>query len=246
MMVTQRVDNGVCRIELHLDLKRTFDPFSKIPQMTFLKGQARRKPVAIKKHLAWDSADTLSCTLNLTGRETVIATLDTGDTRQVNLSPVCLPYSPEFAPTTVEGGETLANLANATGGMERISIPDIWNDLPKQKQYINLSHFLALAAMVLLLIEVFERRTGLVSAIRLRVPRAWRPKAAEQKTLDEDQPEIAKKAKRKVTLGPKETTKIAEKPPQKTKTRSQEQPEKKSGLQNTMNKTQEQIKKRRR
>lgn len=124
--------------------------------------------------------------------------------------------------------ETLANLANATGSMERLSIPDIWNDLPKQKQYINRSHFLALAAMVLLLIEVFERRTGLVSAIRLRVPRAWRRKAAEQTTLDEDQPEIAKNAKRKITLGPKETTKIAEKPPQKPRPGRKNSPKRKA------------------
>ena len=249
MMVTQRVDNGLCRIQLHLDPKRTFDPFSQIPKMIFLKGQPGRKPVAIKKQLVWDTADTLSCTLNLTGSETVIATLDAGDAGRVSLSPVCLPYSPEFVPTTVEGGQTLANLANATGGMERISIPEIWDDLPQQKQFINLSHFLALAAMALLLIEVFERRTGLVSAIRFRVPKAGMRKVAEQNLPADDRPagsNKTKRPKREETLAGTGKTKVAKQPTQKTRLKRQGQPQKKSGLLDAMNKTQEQIKKRRR
>ena len=251
MMVTQRVDNGVCRIKLHLDPKRRFDPFAKTPEMTFLKGLAGRKPVAVKKQLDWENADTLSCSLNLTGSETVIATLDTGDTGKVSLSPVCLPYSPEFTPTTVEGAQTLADLAGATGGIERISIPEIWDDLPEQKQFINLSHFLALAAMALLLIEVFERRTGILSAIRLSMPRVPKRQTADQTAITDDPPEGTQKAKHpKRKSAPEQTksTRTAKDPPPKTKTKTKPhaQPEKKSGLLDAMNKTQEQIKKRRR
>ena len=50
-----------------------------------------------------------------------------------------------------------------TGGMERVNLAGIWNDLPKMPRMISLAPWLLLAAMLLLLVEVLQRRTGLLS-----------------------------------------------------------------------------------
>src|SRR5205823_7951486 len=89
------------------------------------------------------------------------------------LAPVCLPYSPEYAADPGEGDhgrDALERLARATGGVERVELSGVWHDLPRRPRVFPLAPWLLLAAVVCLLLEVLERRTGLVShaASRLR------------------------------------------------------------------------------
>ena len=63
----------------------------------------------------------------------------------------------------------MIKLAKATNGSERINLTEIWNDLPRQSQVISIGHWLLLVAVVLILLEVLERRTGLLSGFK------WKP-----------------------------------------------------------------------
>jgi hypothetical protein len=61
----------------------------------------------------------------------------------VTLPPVCLPYSPEFAPDQPGRGATaLAQIATTTGGKERVEIPKLWDELPVRSRYVELAPWL--------------------------------------------------------------------------------------------------------
>ena len=74
----------------------------------------------------------------------------------------------------------MERLAKATDGKQRINLGEIWDDLPRQPRLISLQPWLLIAALLLLLLETLERRTGLLSikhgrrfveAISQRIPR---------------------------------------------------------------------------
>jgi hypothetical protein len=114
--------------------------------------------------LQWKSADLLEAAIPITGRETVLSTVEIPGEPPVTLAPVCLPYSPEFAPDQPgRGAATLAQLATTSGGQERIEIPGTWADLPSKPRFIELAPWLLVASVILFLLEIFERRTGWVS-----------------------------------------------------------------------------------
>jgi hypothetical protein len=48
-----------------------------------------------------------------------------------------------------------------TGGKERLELTGVWQELPRHARLVRLAPWLLLAAVMLLLVEVFERRTGL-------------------------------------------------------------------------------------
>ena len=179
--MTHRLDKGVCRVQLHLDPERNAEPFGTLPRVVTLKGPAGAKPSVEEDRMHWLDADTLELEIPLTGTETALSTVDIASLGTTTLSPVCLPYSPEFAPVSAEEGKAaLDDLAQATGGEERIDLASTWEDLPRQKQAMEIGHFLALAAIVVFLLEILERRTGVLSA---RV--AWQPavKAVQEKSV---------------------------------------------------------------
>src|SRR5690606_36963712 len=61
------------------------------------------------------------------------------------------------------GPQTLQRLARATSGVERIEPASIWADLVRRPRYFDIGHWLLIAAAVILLLEVLERRTGALS-----------------------------------------------------------------------------------
>ncbi|HEU0177760.1 MAG TPA: VWA domain-containing protein [Blastocatellia bacterium] len=168
MLLTQDVKNGVARIELHLDPERdevaALSP-SDPPKVTTLRGVAGSKPSSEKAEMRWASADTLEIEIPLRGNETALSTVEVPGAGRVTLSPVALPYSPEFKPVSGEEGRAaLAHLALATGGKERVEISGAWKDLPRLPRLVELAPWLLMLATVLLLIEVLERHTSLISA----------------------------------------------------------------------------------
>jgi hypothetical protein len=85
---------------------------------------------------------------------------------QTTLSPVCLPYSPEWVPRKPgQGAAALDRLAKATGGSQRLDLSDIWRELPRKLRYVPMAPTLLLISIALLLLEVFERRTGLLQIV---------------------------------------------------------------------------------
>jgi hypothetical protein len=175
LMLTQEVKNGVAIIQLHLDPERGTEPFSDLPQVTTLRGTAGVKPVVERTPMRWTSADTLELGVPLHGSETALSTVEIAGLR-VGLSPVCLPYSPEFKPAQAEAGLlALERLARATGGAERADPGGIWKELPKQPRMVDLTPWLLFAAVLLILLEVLERRTGMLSTQRLSLRRYQKP-----------------------------------------------------------------------
>ncbi|HEY7314752.1 MAG TPA: VWA domain-containing protein [Gemmataceae bacterium] len=164
MLLTQDVKNGLHRVELHLDPERAGDPFTELPRATLLRSRPGQPPQVQKTALRWTSADTLGLEIDLQGRDTVLATVEVPGHEPAALPPVCLPYSPEFQPAERGRGlATLEHLARATGGKERVELAGVWKELPRHVRLVSIAPWLLGAAVVLLLLEIFERRSGLLS-----------------------------------------------------------------------------------
>lgn len=186
MLVTQQVKNGVSFIQLHLDpdrdnsaesAPRPAGSDSSLPKVTTLRGVAGSKPTAEKSEMRWADADTMELSIPLSGSETALSTVEIPGAQPLTLSPVTLPYSPEFKPVeNDEGQAALAKLAQATGGKERLELPGVWKDLPRQPRLIELAPYLLLTAILLLLVEVLERHTGLLTAKALPALQKLKPK----------------------------------------------------------------------
>jgi Mg-chelatase subunit ChlD len=165
-LLTEEVRDGVCFIQLHLDPERKSDPFSALPHVKILRGVAGMPPMKQTLPLDWKNADLLEATIPMSGRETVLSTVEIPGEQAVTLAPVCLPYSPEFAPEQPgRGAAALTQISATSGGKERLEIPETWSELQIKARYIEIVPWLLVAAVVLFLLEVFERRTGWVSRL---------------------------------------------------------------------------------
>jgi Mg-chelatase subunit ChlD len=171
MFLEQEVRDGVCFVRLHLDPARAVDPFASRPRVQVLHGLPGTPPAKQTVALEWKEADLLEAAVPIVGRETVLNTVEVPGQQAVTLPPVCLPYSPEFAPDQPGRGEAaLAQIATTTGGRERVEIPKIWNELPVKSRYVELAPWLFVGAAALFLLEIFERRTGWVGKVLNRTP----------------------------------------------------------------------------
>ncbi|MFO1031817.1 MAG: VWA domain-containing protein [Planctomycetota bacterium] len=90
----------------------------------------------------------------------------------LRLPPVCLPYSPEYAPQLDEraGERTLRTLAKATGGQLQPGVQELWRGPRLGAGRIELGPWLAGLLLVVLLAEITLRRLRVV----LPTPR-WLP-----------------------------------------------------------------------
>lgn len=141
-------------------------------ELTVLRHRPGEAPRAERVRLPWRTADTLAAEVALAGRETLLATVRYPDGRIEGLPPVCLPYSPEVAPQgRQDGGAVLAALAEATGGEQVAEVGGVWERIPKERRWVEVSAFAYLLAALAFLLEIFERRTGWLGArLRRRAP----------------------------------------------------------------------------
>jgi Mg-chelatase subunit ChlD len=194
MLVTQEIKNGIGRIRLHLDPERNEQaaPLATLPKVITLSGKPGSKPETQTVQMHWTSADSLEAEIPLTGDATALSSLEINGLPRVTLSPVTLPYSPEFTPSTnEEGSATLAQMARGTGGTEVIELSALWKKLPRHSRMVDLSFWLSLFTIVLLLLETFERSTGLLSTQLGKLPfrtRSARIAAASAATAGPDLP----------------------------------------------------------
>ncbi len=200
MVLTQDVQSGVQRIDLHLDPERegagVFDP----PTVSVLRGVPGRPPAAEKIAMEWTSADTITAHVPLRGSETVISTVDLGEDGSASFPPVSLPYSPEYLPEREGAGlQALQQASLITGGKARVNLAEVWRDLERFPRYVPLAVWLLCGAAALLLLEVLERRTGLIAARpprrkkekaerRMRIPRRRRRQAPKEDETPIDEP----------------------------------------------------------
>ena len=168
MLLTQEVRDGSCIVRLHLDPEREAASIDAAPKVVAIKqlGALMLDPETVEMN--WADPDTLEAVLPLHGEETLVATLslqDREETPPVSLAPVCLPYSPEFRPVEPgQGRDALAELAEITQGQERIDVSEIWGSLKRVPRSFDLSKWLLFAGILCFLIEILQRRTGLVVA----------------------------------------------------------------------------------
>ena len=182
MLLVQQVRDGVCFVQLNLDPERKADPFTTLPRVKILHGVPGAAPAKETVTLQWKNADLLEAAVPMAGRETELNTVEIQGQQPVNLPPVCLPYSPEFAPDQPNrGAAALTQIATTTGGKERVELPKIWSELPVNPRYVELTPWLLVVAVVLFLLEVLERRTGWLSRMVLR--KAVAQQAAEEEGI---------------------------------------------------------------
>ncbi len=162
MLADQVIENGLLKIRLHLDPEREKDVLAQLPEVNILRGMPGQTPEASMHVMQWAGADLLELSLPVSGKETVVPTLSIPGMMPYVMSPVCLPYSPEFVPAeTGRGLETLERIAALSGGKERINLADIWKGLPKKPRYLDITHWVLYLAIICFLYEIFVRRTGI-------------------------------------------------------------------------------------
>ncbi|MGE0126591.1 MAG: VWA domain-containing protein [Blastocatellales bacterium] len=208
IVITQEVKNGIGRIELHLDPERddrgASSSFNELPKVTTLSGAAGSKPASEKAEMRWASADTLEVEIPLRGNETALSTVEVPGLGRVTLAPMTLPYSPEFKPVSGEEGQmALARLAQATGGKERVELSGVWKDLPRLPRLIELAPWLLMISVFLLLVEVLERHTGLISARLLPELKRGRERIRESRPVSLKRFQAGKKGESVAPAAPK-------------------------------------------
>ena len=170
--VTQEVEDGVCRVRVHLAPDRAQAGFGKTPSVSVLQGAAGRNPQAQLYSMHWEDADTLVASVPMRGDATTLCSVGLeegadGKATRLQLPPVLLPYPPEYAlhlGGAKAGAQTLERLSQWTGGVARDVLDGIWKDIPRHPRVHGLAPWLLISAIVLLLLEVLERRTGVLSS----------------------------------------------------------------------------------
>jgi len=133
--------------------------------LTVLRTTSSGRTQSERVPLEWTAPDRLSASIPLRGGETVLPVLSdpaTGATR--TLPPARLPYSPEYAPDPDGAGEALlGSLADLTGGQRLADPAAVWSLLPREPVPFELAPFLYLLAALLLLLDIFDRRTAFLT-----------------------------------------------------------------------------------
>ena len=160
-MITQEIRNGSHYAALELDPARTSDPFRNPPVLTAVFCDEDGRTETRTYPLVWDGPDRLAAEVPLPGGSVVLGSIQWDNARPHPLVPVELPYSPEFQPNRNSGRE-LTELLRASGGRERIAIEETWDDLPKRLRAFPLTPLFCLAAILLFLLEIAERRFLLI------------------------------------------------------------------------------------
>ncbi len=167
-VATSTWHNGLLTTRLHLDPQRKRDPFSVRPRLHLLHERSGSEPKRETLRFQWESPHELVVQQTIHSEETVLPTVDFGDDRSWRLAPVTLPYSPEYTPDdSLKGARTLTDLAMHSAGRERLSPSGIWDEVPLGEGYRDLRPYWLMAALLLLLLEVAERRLALTA----RLPR---------------------------------------------------------------------------
>jgi Mg-chelatase subunit ChlD len=173
---------GIVRVELDPDRKRGGPEDIRSASAAIVApgdGAINQQRVA----LSWVGEDTLEARFPIQKTGIYLGAIDLGNNNVLPLSPLSLPYSPEFEPRLdpEEGRKTLAEMARVTGGIDRTSWDDVFNaSRLRDRQVRDLIIPLALAVLLLHLMEIAGRRLLLFAAAQsrlrgIRIPTLRRP-----------------------------------------------------------------------
>lgn len=182
-VVTQRLDGGQLSVRLHLD-PELGGSLAGLAKWRTLRGVPGSPPRATEGELSWRDPFTLEGRIEIEGDDVALTTVELPGYGRVALPAVRLPYSPEHRPDrSGDGHRTLEALAEATGGRHRIDVGKIWQSFPRQRQSREVTPSLLALASLLLLLEILERRTALLSSWSA----SWR-RAGERRRIRTDGP----------------------------------------------------------
>jgi hypothetical protein len=119
--------------------------------------------------LEWEAGDTATGRAALTKPGHYLPVVDLGGDGLLRGPPVSVPYSPEFLPVDEEEGRALLRgLAAATDGRTLAVAGEAFRRAGTVAPggRLDLRPWLALAALLVLLVEVAERRLGLLGWLR--------------------------------------------------------------------------------
>ena len=162
------------------------DPASAVPNAGLVLVTVKEKPgegaTRDVSALRWESADTLSAFVPLSGNETAFPVVLLPSGQHVVLPPVRLAYPAEFrrSANPTEGKQALERLSSRTGGRLVASVDGLWDALPVVRRAIQLAPFLYLLAACGFLALVFIRRLGLGLSWSFKRDPAIEPKRAKR------------------------------------------------------------------
>lgn len=189
LLVRQHLDGGRLVVELLLDPERPEPGLPGEPRVNVLSGRPGTPPTSHDLPMRYAAPDRLAAEFTLPGQDVALATVDLGPLGSVTLPPTRALYSPEYRPNTRDGRATLQLLADITDGQARAELGTVWDDLEPIERFATIAHWLWLAVVVLLLLEVLERRTSWVSQLFIQL--AGRRREAKAVSAQREEADIA-------------------------------------------------------
>jgi len=202
-------------VTVELDPERQADQQNKPPEVIVVP-PGKEPGDALKPDFIWTGPDTLQARFTLEQAGTYRTIVKT-DERELAQGPaVTLPYSPEFVPRVgmPTGPETLASIAELSGGVARTDILEVFKHPPRSARTSPLLPWLLILGLILLITEIAGRRLSLWEHIKTEPERAT-AQQAQRPSWKQWMPRICwpqRATKRKPAISPARETAIETKP----------------------------------
>ncbi len=154
-------------MRLELDPERNDQKSTQNPELVIVPPGQEREDV-LRPDFVWTGAHELEARFRLDQTGTYRTLVRTGERNFTRGPTITLPYSPEFAPRIglPSGRETLARIAELSGGNLRTDVMDVFRNPPRSARTVSLLAPLMIAGIVLLLLEIAGRRLALWERLR--------------------------------------------------------------------------------
>ncbi len=163
--VEQSGQDAIVRLEL--DPERNDQKSTQNPELVIVPPGQEREDV-LRPDFVWTGAHELEARFRLDQTGTYRTLVRTGERNFTRGPTITLPYSPEFAPRIglPSGRETLARIAELSGGNLRTDVMDVFRNPPRSARTVSLLAPLMITGIVLLLLEIAGRRLALWERLR--------------------------------------------------------------------------------
>jgi len=153
-------------VTMELDPQRRSGTIVEAPTLNAIVPSDEREET-LEIPFTWRGANTLEARFVLSKTGTYHTIVGLGPQKFARGPVVTLPYSPEHAPRSLSesGRRVLTNVAEMTGGTERVDALEVFKDPPRAAGMYPLSIWLLTIGIVALLVEIAGRRLSLWSKL---------------------------------------------------------------------------------
>ena len=155
--ITQNMESGLFESEILLDPERRKLPFQGTPVLSLLVTYANGKVEPHTVPFRWQGTDALKAFYAVPPGATVNAAVEFSSHDILPLAPAIQSVSPEFSRESRSG---ITALVRQTGGVVRSSFDNIGSTIERQERVFCALPLLLAAAIGLLLLQVWMRRSG--------------------------------------------------------------------------------------